>query len=75
MGVEVCVNGDQEADDEEPARGRIGAPGWLGEIARENGRKGGLKTAENREHMAEIGRRGGWSHRKKADANAKGGEP
>lgn len=32
--------------------------------ARENGRKGGRAVSQNREHMAEIGRKGGQSKRK-----------
>ncbi len=31
------------------------------EEAREAGRKGGLKVSQNRQHMAEIGRKGGKS--------------
>jgi len=32
---------------------------WTSEEAREAGRKGGKKVSENREHMSEIGRKGG----------------
>ncbi len=40
------------------------------EEAREAGRKGGKAVSQNREHMAEIGRKGGQnSHKKNKDKN------
>ena len=36
---------------------------FTSEQAREAGKKGGAKTASNREHMAEIGRKGGFAKR------------
>ncbi len=36
---------------------------FTSELAREAGRKGGVKTAANREHMAAIGRKGGLGKR------------
>ncbi len=43
---------------------------FTSEEAKAAGRKGGATTSRNREHMAEIGRRGGLASRKGARAEA-----
>ena len=45
---------------------------FTSEEARAAGRKGGGKVSENREHMAEIGRRGGQARARKAAAKEEG---
>lgn len=41
---------------------------FTSEEARQAGSKGGVATSKNREHMAEIGRKGGESRQKKTSA-------
>jgi general stress protein YciG len=42
---------------------------YTSEEAREAGRKGGTKVAQNRQYMAEIGKRGGLKSRKSRGVN------
>ena len=60
---------DREAHRELARSGGVAAHAYglahrfTSEQAREAGKKGGAKTASNREHMAEIGRKGGFAKR------------